>query len=101
MEFNGKGLVMTPNIILQREGSSGPENYYIQAFMTYWIVVSKPKRKWFGQFKITYFTHMHTYMVIRVGTLFWTKNLRTFKDAFPIFQGLHSVQKRASSLCLF
>ena len=26
---------------------------------------------------------------------------RTFKNTFPIFQGLHSVQKRASSLCLF
>ena len=26
---------------------------------------------------------------------------RTFKDTFPIFQGLHSVQKRALSLCLF
>ena len=24
-----------------------------------------------------------------------------FKDTFPIFQGLHSVQKRAWSLCLF
>ena len=24
-----------------------------------------------------------------------------FKDTFPIFQGLHSVQKRAFNLCLF
>ena len=26
---------------------------------------------------------------------------RTFKDTFRIFQGVHSVQKRALSLCLF
>ena len=26
---------------------------------------------------------------------------RSFKDTFPIFQGLHSVQKRALSLCLY
>ena len=26
---------------------------------------------------------------------------RTFKDSFPSFQGLHSVQKRQLSLCLF
>ena len=26
---------------------------------------------------------------------------RTFKDPFPIFQGLHSVQKRVLSLCLY
>ena len=29
------------------------------------------------------------------------KNSRTFKDTFVIFQGLHSVQKRALSPCLF
>ena len=26
---------------------------------------------------------------------------RTLKDTFPIFQGLHSMQKRALTLCLF
>ena len=31
----------------------------------------------------------------RVCTIFW----RTFKDPFPIFQGLYSVRKRALSLC--
>ena len=29
------------------------------------------------------------------------KNSRIFKDTFPIFQGLHSVQKKPLSLCLF
>ena len=35
---------------------------------------------------------------------FFTKKIkdfsRTFKDTFPIFRGLHSVQRRALSLCL-
>ena len=39
---------------------------------------------------------------IRARTHFWTKKFkdfsRTLQDTFPIFQGLHSVQKRASSL---
>ena len=38
---------------------------------------------------------------IRVRTLCGTKHLRTFKDIFPIFQGIHSVQKRALSLTPF
>ena len=36
-----------------------------------------------------------------VRTLFWRKNSRTFQGHFPIFKGLHSVQKRALSLCVF
>ena len=32
---------------------------------------------------------------------FEQKNPRTFKETFPILQGLHSVQKRALSLCIF
>ena len=41
----------------------------------------------------------------RVRTHFWTTKFkdfsRTFKNTFPIFQGLHSVRKRAFNLCLF
>ena len=41
----------------------------------------------------------HPQTVDRVRTLFLYS--RTFKDTFRIFQGLHSVQKRDLSLCLF
>ena len=30
-----------------------------------------------------------------VRSFSWTENSRTFKDTFPIFQGLHSVQKKS------
>ena len=35
-------------------------------------------------------------LIQRVRTLFFTKNWRTFKDIFPIFQGLHWAQKRVA-----
>ena len=47
----------------------------------------------------------HPQTVDRVPSPFLNKNFkdfsRTFKDTFRIFQGLHSVQKRDLSLCLF
>ena len=39
-------------------------------------------------------TQLANFLRNRVRTLFSTKNSRTFKDSFPIFQGLHAVQKR-------
>ena len=50
-----------------------------------------------------FFTHYHLlFKQLQLSHPFLNKKIQgLFKDTFPIFQGLHSVPKRALSLCLF